>query len=155
MDVFSKAKRSEVMAAIRHKGNRSTERTFSALLRRFRVSGWTLHSTEVTGKPDFYFSKRRIAVFVDGCFWHGCPRCFQAPRQNASYWSEKIARNRQRDRKVMRCLRSEGVQVIRIWEHELEKRENRVVRVLEELRCGEPSGKSHAARRLDARSAAR
>jgi DNA mismatch endonuclease (patch repair protein) len=133
MDVFSKTKRSQVMAAIRHRGNRSTERTFAALLRRFRVSGWTLHSSDVAGKPDFYFSKRRIAVFVDGCFWHGCPRCFQAPRQNRSFWTAKIERNRKRDRKVTRALRREGIKVIRLWEHDLERRTSRIRRALEVL----------------------
>jgi DNA mismatch endonuclease (patch repair protein) len=133
MDVFSKTKRSQVMATIRHRGNRSTERTFAALLRRFHVSGWTLHSADVAGKPDFYFTKRRIAVFLDGCFWHGCPRCFQAPRQNASFWKAKIERNRKRDRKVTRTLRREGIRVIRLWEHDLERRTSRIRKVLEVL----------------------
>lgn len=134
MDVFSRAKRSEVMAAIRHRGNRSTERTFAALLRRFRVSGWMLHSSLVTGKPDFYFSKRRIAIFVDGCFWHGCPRCFQEPSQNASFWAEKIQRNRKRDQKVTRCLRHKGIKVIRLWEHDLQSRTWKVKTVIDFLR---------------------
>lgn len=133
MDIFTKAKRSSVMAAIRHRGNRSTEGTFAGLLRCHRISGWKLHQSTVTGKPDFYFPKRRIAVFVDGCFWHGCPKCFQAPRQNAAFWAEKIERNRKRDRKVARALRREGVEVIRIWEHDLENRTRRVSRVIELL----------------------
>src|ERR1700677_4785133 len=130
MDVFSKAKRSQVMAAIRHRNNRSTERTFAALLRQFRVSGWTLHSSEVVGKPDFYFSSRRIAVFIDGCFWDRCPRCFRAPRQNASFWAAKIERNRLRDRKVTRMLRREGIKVIRLWEHDLESRTPKVQAII-------------------------
>jgi DNA mismatch endonuclease, patch repair protein len=133
MDVFSKTKRSEVMAAIRHRGNLSTERTFAALLRACKVSGWKLHSSTVLGKPDFYFHERRIAIFVDGCFWHGCPKCYQAPRQNASFWSDKIARNRKRDRKVERGLRKEGIKVIRLWEHDLEKRSRRVARIIDLL----------------------
>ncbi|MGA2907557.1 MAG: very short patch repair endonuclease [Terracidiphilus sp.] len=133
LDIFTKAKRSSVMAAIRHRGNRSTEGTFAGLLRCHRISGWKLHQSTVTGKPDFYFPKRRIAVFVDGCFWHGCPKCFQAPRQNAAFWAEKIERNRKRDRKVARALRREGVEVIRIWEHDLENRTRRVSRVIELL----------------------
>jgi DNA mismatch endonuclease (patch repair protein) len=126
MDVFSVKKRSQVMAAIRHKGNRSTEGTFAGLLRQSRVSGWKLHSRLVTGKPDFYFPKRRIAIFVDGCFWHACPKCFRAPRQNGRFWSEKIERNRKRDQRVMRSLRGDGIKVIRIWEHDLEQRTRRV-----------------------------
>jgi DNA mismatch endonuclease, patch repair protein len=133
MDVFSKAKRSQVMAAIRHRGNRSTELTFAGLLRRARVSGWKLHSLEVTGKPDFYFPTRRVAIFVDGCFWHGCPRCFQAPQQNALFWAEKIERNRKRDRKVTRSLRGEGIKVIRLWEHDLQSRTWRLRKALKLL----------------------
>ena len=134
MDVFTKEKRSSVMAAIRHRGNRSTEVAFAALLRRHRIAGWKLHQRTVTGKPDFYFPSLRVAIFIDGCFWHGCKKCFRAPRQNASFWSVKIARNRQRDRNVARSLRTEGVKVIRVWEHELEKGSHRISRVLEELR---------------------
>ena len=134
MDVFSKEKRSSVMAAIRPRGNRSTEMTFAALLRCARLRGWTLHSSDIAGKPDFYFRKRRIAVFVDGCFWHGCPKCFQAPRQNATFWRLKIGRNRTRDRKVGRLLRRDGIRVIRIWEHDVEARSRRVEVVLTELR---------------------
>jgi DNA mismatch endonuclease, patch repair protein len=121
------------MAAIRHRGNRSTERTFAALLRRSGVSGWKLHSLQVIGKPDFYFPNRRIAIFVDGCFWHACPKCFQAPRQNERFWAEKIERNRKRDRKVMRTLRTEGIKAIRLWEHDLERRTWKVTSVLELL----------------------
>jgi DNA mismatch endonuclease, patch repair protein len=134
MDVFTKAKRSLVMAAIRHRGNRSTEGAFAALLRCRGISGWKLHQRTVIGKPDFYFPRLKIAVFIDGCFWHGCKRCFKAPRQNAFFWSEKIAKNRRRDQMVMRRLRSEGVRVVRVWEHELEKPGNRVLRVLADLR---------------------
>jgi DNA mismatch endonuclease, patch repair protein len=72
-------------------------------------------------------------VFVDGCFWHGCPKCFQAPRQNASYWAAKIGGNRRRDRRVTRALRHEGIKVIRLWEHDLEKRTRKVLKVLEVL----------------------
>ena len=134
MDVFTKGKRSAVMAAIRSRGNRSTERSFAALLRCARLRGWTLHSTEVVGKPDFYFRESRIAVFVDGCFWHGCPKCFRAPRQNASFWALKIGRNRKRDRTVGRLLRRDGVHVIRIWEHDVKARTHRIDRVLKTLR---------------------
>src|SRR5580658_2521777 len=133
MDVFSQAKRSKVMAAIRNRGNRSTERTFAALLRRSGVSGWKLHVAQVPGRPDFYFPTRRMAISVDGCFWHGCPRCFQAPQQNASFWAEKITRNRRRDRKVSRILRGDGIKVIRLWEHDLERGTWRVRRVLKLL----------------------
>lgn len=134
MDVFSRAKRSEVMAAIRHQRNRSTERAFAALLRRARICGWKLNSPDVRGKPDFFFPARRIAIFVDGCFWHGCPKCFQPPRQNASFWATKIGSNRKRDQRVTRCLRRSGIRVVRLWEHDLERRTPRVQSVIDLLR---------------------
>src|SRR3989442_11623581 len=129
------------MAAIRYRGNRSTERAFASLLKRHGIAGWKRHERTVTGKPDFYFPTLRVAIFIDGCFWHGCPRCFQAPRQNGPFWVKKIAKNRRRDRKVVSCLRAEGVRVIRVWEHELEKRSDRLLRILRELH--RVDGKSH------------
>ena len=137
MDVFTKVKRSQVMSGIRSRGNRSTECAFAAMLRRSRISGWKLHCSGVAGKPDFYFKELKLAVFVDGCFWHGCPRCFRAPRQNASFWATKIAGNRSRDRKVTRALRHEGIKVIRLWEHDLENRTRKVVSALEQLGRGQ------------------
>ena len=134
MDVFTKAKRSSVMAAIRPRGNRSTERAFAALLRCARISGWTLHATDVPGRPDFFFRARALAVFVDGCFWHGCRRCYKAPRQNAAFWASKIGGNCRRDRAVGRILRRDGIRVIRIWEHDIERRTLRLKKVLDRLR---------------------
>jgi DNA mismatch endonuclease (patch repair protein) len=80
-------------------------------------------------KPDFVFRSQRLAVFVDGCFWHGCPVHGTQPRHNAKFWRDKIARNRTRDRLVTRTLRARGWRVIRIWEHELKRRnERRLIR---------------------------
>jgi G:T-mismatch repair DNA endonuclease (very short patch repair protein) len=71
--------------------------------------------------PDFVFRAHRLAVFVDGCFWHGCPLHATQPKQNAQFWREKIARNRARDRLVTRTLRAMGWRVLRIWQHELSR----------------------------------
>jgi DNA mismatch endonuclease (patch repair protein) len=71
------------------------------------------------GKPDFYFHRPKLAVFVDGCFWHGCAACGHTPRTNSAYWSEKVRRNRDRDVRTTAALRGLGVEVIRLWEHEL------------------------------------
>ncbi len=76
-------------------------------------------------RPDFVFPKLRLAVFVDGCFWHGCPRHATKPRHNAAFWRRKLAANRTRDRRVNRTLRAAGWRVLRIWEHELAKRNER------------------------------
>ena len=70
-------------------------------------------------RPDFVFPKLRLAVFVDGCFWHACPIHATKPRNNAAFWRKKLAANKARDRKVNRALRAAGWRVLRIWEHEL------------------------------------
>jgi DNA mismatch endonuclease (patch repair protein) len=161
-DVFTKSKRSEVMARIRSRGNRDTELALAGLLRAHGITGWRRHvlvcatvdrsklmvdgrkrntsprlsprrgaeaarrnhqqSTkdhQLTVRPDFVFPKARTAVFVDGCFWHGCPRHATQPKQHAAFWRQKLAGNRARDRRVNRALRAAGWQVVRIWEHEL------------------------------------
>ena len=78
-----------------------------------------LNAREIFGTPDFVIPELRIAIFVDGCFFHGCPQHYTKPKENASYWSQKIRANRKRDQLVNRTLRGEGWIVIRIWEHEL------------------------------------
>ncbi len=83
-------------------------------------------------RPDFVFPKLRIAVFVDGCFWHGCPIHATQPKQNAEFWSQKIAANQTRDRLVTRQLRARGWRVLRLWEHELTRKYER--RLLARLR---------------------
>lgn len=88
------------------------------LLRAKRITGWRRH-LPLTGRPDFAFPSKRVAVFVDGCFWHGCPKHFKAPVSRAEFWREKIESNRRRDRAVSRMLRSSGWAVVRIWEHDL------------------------------------
>lgn len=106
------------MSRIKGRGNRSTELAIARLFRKNGVKGWRRHLA-LFGKPDFAFPATKLAVFVDGCFWHGCPRCYSAPKQNRGFWVAKLGTNRRRDRKVTRRLRALGWKVIRIWEHEL------------------------------------
>jgi len=127
-DVFSKRKRSAVMAAIRSTGNKDTEICLARLLRKHGVTGWRRH-LPLPGRPDFVFRRESVAVFVDGCFWHGCPRHLRAPKSNKAYWRRKIASNRMRDVRVKRTLQQSGWRVIRVWEHELEN-ETRLVKRL-------------------------
>lgn len=117
-DVFSKKKRSQVMAAVRSTGNRVTEGSLATMFRRHGIKGWRRH-LPLPGKPDFTFRHQRVAVFVDGCFWHGCPKHLRMPVSNRSYWRGKIARNQVRDRLITRTLRLDGWLVLRLWEHEL------------------------------------
>lgn len=126
-DVFTKAKRSEVMARIRGASNRNTELRLIATFRAQSIIGWRRHRP-VFGKPDFVFPTQKLAVFVDGCFWHGCPRHGTKPKSNVTYWWKKISANKARDRLVTRTLRARGWRVLRIWEHELTKKnESRLV----------------------------
>jgi DNA mismatch endonuclease (patch repair protein) len=132
-DVFSKEKRSQVMSRIRSRGNRDTELALASLLRNHHISGWRRH-VSIFGRPDFSFAKARVAVFVDGCFWHSCPRCATRPANNRTFWKNKLAANHRRDRLVNRTLRAKGWKVLRIWEHALAK-QNPVSKRLRQALC--------------------
>lgn len=85
------------------------------------VRGYRVHPKTVEGKPDIVWAGKRVAVFVDGCFWHGCATCFVAPTSNTDYWLPKIARNKERDAQVSSSLEGKGWMVVRLWEHEIER----------------------------------
>src|SRR4029077_2154399 len=119
-DPLSPRQRSAQMAKVRAKANRSTDMRVAATLIRRGFRGWKRHCQDIPGCPDFYFVTARLAVFVDGCFWHGCPVCNRnLPHSRRRFWREKIKLNRRRDRKVKSILQSLGYRVIRIWEHAL------------------------------------
>lgn len=130
-DVFSARKRSAIMARVRGRGNARTELAFLSVLRRHRIIGWRRHRP-IFGSPDFVFLEQRLAIFVDGCFWHGCPKHGTWPKQNAAFWRKKIRRNVARDQKVNRVLRMKDWRVLRIWQHELVRRNE--VRLLARIR---------------------
>jgi len=131
-DVFSKKKRSQVMAAIRSKGNKDTELKLASIFRAYGIKGWRRHQP-LPGKPDFVFLKQRLAVFVDGCFWHGCPKHGREPGSNQNYWLAKLQSNKHRDKKVNRILRNSGWHVLRLWEHELTRTANAANRIKSSL----------------------
>ena len=110
------------MRAVKSKGNKSTEIKLIQIFRENKIKGWR-RNYKLFGKPDFVFPKRRIVVFVDGCFWHGHDCRNLRPSANAEYWRKKIQRNRERDRAVTEYLTGKNWQVIRIWECELRKGE--------------------------------
>lgn len=120
-DVLSKKERSEVMARIRSVGNDATELRLVRLFRSAGITGWRRRQ-KLFGQPDFLFRKERLAVFVDGCYWHGCPAHCRMPKSNIAFWRRKIARNKKRDLLVNHSLRKSGWRVLRIWEHDLRKR---------------------------------
>ncbi len=120
-DVFTKSKRSEVMSKIRGRGNRDTELALMAIFRRNGITGCR-RNRPVFGRPDFVFPTIKLAVFVDGCFWHACAAHSNLPVQNRPFWQTKLDANRRRDRLVRRTLEASGWRVLRIWEHELSYR---------------------------------
>jgi DNA mismatch endonuclease (patch repair protein) len=133
--------RSQAMAAVKGKHNRTTEIQFRMALVRDGVTGWITHS-KLPGKPDVYFPNARIAIFLDGCFWHGCGRCGHVPKTNSLFWSTKIGRNQERDRRNSRLLRKEGILVIRAWEHSLNDA-NQLQRILQRIQVILREAKKH------------
>ncbi|MBL9180014.1 MAG: very short patch repair endonuclease [Verrucomicrobiaceae bacterium] len=162
-DVFTKAKRSEVMSRIRACGNKDTELRLMTVFREQGTTGWrrqvpirfqvtgsklqvparrkraknlkpeTLNSKQTKSvRPDFVFRRERLAVFVHGCFWHGCAEHYRRPKANRKFWDAKIARNMERDAAVTKALRKAGWRVLCLWEHELAKKRER--RLLARLR---------------------
>ena len=119
-DIWSKQKRSEVMSLIRSRGNKATELRLIEIFRGHGITGWR-RNQPLLGKPDFSFRRERVVVFVDGCFWHGCPKCYQRPSSNRKFWDAKVKANRKRDRFVNRELRKLGWHVVRLWQHQLGK----------------------------------
>lgn len=123
MDSLTEVGRSELMARVRSKGNRSTELRAIALMESNGITGWVVHPPGIAGNPDLYFPEQRLALFVDGCFWHACPRCGRIPKSRVAFWDAKIKGNRRRDRKVNAMLKQDGYRIMRVWEHSL--RDNR------------------------------
>ncbi|MBW4039889.1 MAG: very short patch repair endonuclease [Acidobacteria bacterium] len=119
--------RSRNMAAVRCNGNKTTELRLRMAFVRAGIRGWSFQRTDLPGKPDFFFPSSKLAVFVDGCFWHGCSRCGHVPKTNTSFWAMKIDRNRKRHRKVANLLNRRGISTVRFWEHQLRDHLDRCV----------------------------
>ena len=117
MDRLTKTQRSHCMSRIKSR-NTGLEKLFRAKVCGLGMKGYRLHCN-LPGRPDIYFQRARLAVFVDGCFWHGCPRCYSRPATNKTFWSAKIRRNRRRDKTVNIDLQEMGIRVIRFWGHEI------------------------------------
>lgn len=130
-DVFSPKKRSEIMSRVKGRGNRLTELRLVELFRRHGFVGWR-RNARVFGRPDFVFPKLRVAVFVDGCFWHGCPAHGSIPASNRDFWYAKLERNKRRDRLVIKELKKRGWIPLRLWQHEL-RRPEPLIRRLERI----------------------
>src|SRR5437016_433432 len=103
--------RPALMSSIRSRNNKGTELRLLSILKRMRISGWRRH-VRLPGRPDFAFRQERLAIFIDGCFWHGCPRCYKEPRENRAFWKMKMVNNRARDCRVTQELRARGWTVL-------------------------------------------
>ena len=120
-DVFSSDKRLEIMKKVKPVGNKTTELQMIKAFDEFKISGWRRHY-DVKGHPDFVFPKMRVAVFVDGCFWHGHDCRNTRPENNKDFWEKKRNRNIQHDKEITSRFESRGWTVIRVWECELKKK---------------------------------
>lgn len=118
VDILTPEQRSVRMSRVRQSGTNIELRLRHALWAeglRYRITA----ARSLPGRPDLIFSSAKVAIFVDGCFWHGCPIHGTNPRSNAAFWAEKLRRNRERDQQVDDTLCAAGWQVIRLWEHEV------------------------------------
>ena len=123
------------MSRIRDK-NTVPELTLRKAVSSSGLRGYRLHYG-LPGKPDIVFPRRKIAVFIDGCFWHKCPKCFTEPATNNRFWIEKIASNIKRDRLVNIELRRNGWKVLRVWEHDTRNQKIIKSKVIERVKHGE------------------
>ena len=131
-DVLTQEQRKFNMSRIQGK-NTGPEVKLRKLLYSKGIRGYRIHY-KLPGKPDIVFTKKKIAIFIDGCFWHKCPVCFQEPETRKEFWMKKIQSNIDRDKKVDEKLKNDGWTVIRIWEHEIRKEpENAVKKIITSL----------------------
>lgn len=115
-----------------HAKNTQPEVVFRKAISDIGIKGYRLHC-RLPGKPDIVFPKRKIAIFIDGCFWHKCLKCFPVLSTTKRYWVRKIQSNIQRDIRINKELRAAGWRVIRIWEHEMGSGLSRRIRQIKKL----------------------
>lgn len=120
-DVFDKEKRSQIMRSVKNRNTKSTELELIKVFKEKGIKGWR-RTYPVKGHPDFVFLEKRIAVFVDGCFWHGHDCRNTRPAANAEYWNMKRCRNIKHDKAITELFQNRGWIVVRIWECELKKK---------------------------------
>lgn len=117
-DIYSKEKRSEIMSRIHSKKNKSTEIKLISLFKFYGITGWR-RNYDVKGHPDFVFMREKIAIFVDGCFWHGHNCRNTTPKSNTDFWQKKKEQNIEHDKQITELFEKRGWKVVRIWECEL------------------------------------
>lgn len=133
-DIFDKQTCSKIMSKVKSKNNKSTELKIIEYFKEIELKGWR-RNYKLFGKPDFTFPKKRVVVFVDGCFWHGHNCRNLKPKQNKEYWEKKIQKNKERDKLVTETLTQKGWKVYRIWECQLKKKnKENLMKILKEIK---------------------
>jgi DNA mismatch endonuclease (patch repair protein) len=127
-DTFSKTKRGQIMSKIKSK-NTNLEIDFKKLVKGFRLR----HQPKIFGNPDFASKKFRVAIFIDSCFWHKCPKHFRPPNSNKTYWDLKISRNVERAKKVNSFLKKDKWKIIHFWEHEIKRNPEKCLSKIKEV----------------------
>lgn len=125
-DIFTQKKRSEIMSKVHSSGNKSTELRLIKVFKELGITGWRRYYN-VKGHPDFVFLEKRIAIFVDGCFWHGHDCRNTRPNNNRDYWEKKREKNIEHDKVITELFIHRGWTVIRIWECELQKKNRNIL----------------------------
>ena len=125
-DIYTLEKRSSVMKAVKSRNTKTTELKMIEIFKELHIIGWG-RTYALIGKPDFVFPKKRIVIFVDGCFWHGKDCRNVTPSDNAEFWEAKRLYNKKHDEEVTNTLSQKNWTVIRIWECELKKKNREVL----------------------------
>jgi len=130
-DTVDPRTRSEIMRKIKAKDTKLEKLVRSEMWRRgYR---YQKNVRGLVGKPDMVFPGMKTAVFIDSCFWHGCPKHLRVPKSNVDYWSNKIKKNKQRDEAINREYKNSGWQVVRIWEHDIKTSLEETMRKLAQI----------------------
>lgn len=129
-DTVSKKKRSQIMKANKPKDNKSTELKLIQLFKQLGLKGWRRNYKIAVAHPDFVFLEKKIAVFADGCFWHGHNCRNLTPEQNSEYWQKKLENNRIRDKQINERLEGKGWEVIRVWECEIKEQKKATLKLM-------------------------
>lgn len=118
-DKFKKSIRSFIMSRIKGRNTKAEVQFRRGLFNRGYRYSLRHRFKELNFRPDLTLKAKKACIFIDGCFWHMCPKCFKRPKSNKTYWGPKLKRNAERDRQQTRFLKKNGWKVIRIWEHEV------------------------------------
>lgn len=133
-DTVSKKKRSEIMSAVRSKDTKMEIAFRKAIWR--KGLRYSKNSSKYFGKPDIVLKKYKTAIFLDSCFWHGCKKHCRIPTARKKYWTEKIERNKQRDKAVNHYYKKIGWKVFRIWEHDIKRNPEKIIKSISDILYG-------------------